>query len=70
MRDPVNCPVCGKFLKWHSEGDPDSEDYREHYTCSKGCPIECFDSRPGYVTIREIPSWRLQRSNKSSDKDE
>jgi len=58
----VNCPNCGRFLKWHSSGDdPDEEGYIEWYTCICN-EIECV---PGEVSvlIRSKRHWGREQKN-------
>ncbi len=65
IRDPVNCPSCGRFLKWHSSGDdPDEEDYKEWYTCI--CDgIECFPGESSVLIRSKEDLAREQRRYRS-----
>ena len=55
----VNCPACGRFLKWHSSGDPDADDYKEWYTCA--CDGIVCEQGYSSVSIRCKDDYPMER---------
>lgn len=66
----VNCPSCGRFLKWHSSDDPDADNYIEWYTCV--CEdVECHPGKDSVLIVsqrgwgKELKKFRFSASTQT-----
>jgi len=65
MNDPINCPNCGRFMKWHcSPGLPGDGGYQEWYTCVCN-EIECFPGKNSVLISSKKHKGREKRSYRS-----